>query len=118
MALGTTQQELSRPIEPFYDYTNDISANIYISGQTAFCRGEVIGKSAVNKIEAEMTLQKKTLLWWSKVETWSKTEYSNLVEMEKSHSIDSGTYRVKVKATIHNGNAQETVDVYSAEKKK
>lgn len=65
-----------------------------------------------------MTLQKKTLLWWSKVETWSKTEYSNLVEMEKSHSIDSGTYRVKVKATIHNGNAQETVDVYSAEKKK
>ena len=23
MALGTTQQELSRPIEPFYDYTND-----------------------------------------------------------------------------------------------
>lgn len=59
MALGTTQQELSRPIEPFYDYTNDISANIYISGQTAFCRGEVIGKSAVNKIEAEMTLQKR-----------------------------------------------------------
>ena len=53
MALGTTQQELSRPIEPFYDYTNDIS------GQTAFCRGEVIGKSAVNKIEAEMTLQKR-----------------------------------------------------------
>ena len=90
----------------------------YISGQTAFCRGEVIGKSADNKIEAEMTLQQKTLLWWSKVETWSKTEYSNLVEMEKSHSIDSGTYRVKVKATIHNGNAQETVDVYSAEKKK
>lgn len=103
-------------VAPYYDLTNSISARIYISDQTAICGGTVNGKSSVNKIEMEMTLQKKTLFWWSKVETWTLTEYSSTATMEKSKAIDSGTYRVEVKATVYNVSSKETVKVYSEER--
>lgn len=117
-ALGAEKQRRSEIITPLYENTNIINAQLQISGQNAICNGLVKGKNFVNKIEVEMTLQKKTLLWWSKVETWSKVEYNSLVEVEKSHLIENGTYRVKISATVYNGDAKETVDAYSAEKKK
>lgn len=117
--LSTDEMSLSANygvIAPYYDYTNSISSRIYISGQTAICGGTVNGKSSVNKIEMEMTLQKKTLFWWSKVETWTLTKYSSVATMEKSKAIESGTYRVEVKATVYSGNSKETVKVYSEER--
>lgn len=104
-------------IRPFDNYTNDCLVSLSISNGNASCYSELLGiSSRTTKIEITMTLQKKTLLWWSKVESWTTTVNGYYAALSKTKSVDSGTYRVKAEFKVYSGSDSETIKQYSAEK--
>ena len=104
-------------IQPFYNYTNDHSTSLSISSGKATCFSELLGNSSkATKIEITMTLQKKTLLWWSKVESWTTTVSGYYAALSKTASVGSGKYRVKAKFKVYGGSNSETITEYSVEK--
>ncbi len=104
-------------ILPLYDYTNNFGETLSISNGTATCKASLIGISGTtSKVVIKMTLQKKTLLWWSEVETWSATYDTYYGTLNKSVEVKSGTYRVKAVYTVYSGSANETITDYSSQK--
>jgi hypothetical protein len=78
------------------------------------CVGHVLGyNGTTTKIVLTMTLQKKTLLWWSKVQEWTVTANSYTTGISKTATVDSGTHRVKVEAKVYAGSNYENVDCTS-----
>lgn len=102
--------------QPLLDYTSSATVGISISSGTAYCESQLIGYSSTDKIKITMTLQKKTLLWWSEVDTWTTTYYDSVALMSKSCTVGSGTYRVKAEFTAYCGSDSETITVTSGEK--
>ena len=101
-------------VQPRYSYTSGISATLANSGGKAVCAGDVNGyNGTTTKIVMTMTLQKKTLLWWSKVQEWTLTENDYMATLVKTVSVDSGTHRVKVEAKVYAGSNYENVDCTS-----
>ncbi len=101
-------------IQPRYSYTNMVSCSLNNASGKAQCVGSVGGYSGITtKIVMKMTLQKKTLFWWSKVQEWSSTTNSYTAAMSKTVAVESGTYRVKLVATVYSGSNSEEVDIYS-----
>lgn len=101
-------------VQPCYDYTNIITATLANSGGKAVCAGSVMGyNGTTTKIVLTMTLQKKTLLWWSKVQEWTVTVNNYTAAISKTVSVDSGTHRVKVEAKVYAGSNYENVDCTS-----
>ena len=84
-------------IQPYYSYTSSIKATLSDLNGKAVCTGNVTGyNGTTTKIKITMTLQKKTLLWWSEVEEWTTTVSSYKTTLEKTATVDSGKHRVKV----------------------
>lgn len=101
-------------VQPRYSYTNTICATLTNSSGKAMCGADVEGYSGTTtKIVITMTLQKKTLLWWSKVEEWTTTSNTFYATLVKTASVDSGTHRVKVEATVYSGSKSEEVSCTS-----
>ena len=101
-------------VQPRYSYTNTISATLTNSGGKAMCAGDVNGYDGMTtKIVLTVTLQKKTLLWWSKVEEWTTTANTYYATLVKTVAVDSGTHRVKVEAKVYAGSNYENVDCTS-----
>ena len=101
-------------VQPRYSYTHGISATLANSSGKALCAGSVDGyEGTTTKIVMTMTLQKKTLLWWSDVQVWSKTTYTYYNDATYTISVDSGTHRVKVEAKVYAGSNYENVDCTS-----
>lgn len=101
-------------VQPRYSYTRGISATLANSSGKAVCAGDVNGyNGTTTKIVMTMTLQKKTLLWWSKVQEWTLTENDYMATLVKTVSVDSGTHRVKVEAKVYAGSNYENVDCTS-----
>lgn len=114
---GIEKPEFEEPgITPQYQYAKECSATLSISGGTAYCSAKANG-SSVTKVQITMTLQKKTLLWWSDKSEWTTTVNSSTALFEKTASAGSGTYRVKAVCKVYSGSASESITVYSAEKK-
>ena len=104
-------------IQPMYDYTNKFSETLSISGGTATCKASLTGiNGTTTKIVIKMTLQKKTLLWWSEVETWSATYNTYYGTLSKTATVKSGTYRVKAVYTVYSGSNSESITDYSSQK--
>ena len=103
-------------IQPRYEYTSNCTASIGISNNKANCTATLQGYSNTTKIEITMTLQKKSLLWWSKVDSWSTTVNGFIGSLSKSSSISSGTYRTKAVFKVYNGSNSESITIYSQEK--
>lgn len=104
-------------IQPRYNYTATISTTLGNSNGTAKCSTSVVGYSDITtKIKITMTLQKKTLLWWSEVETWTVTANDYVASIAKSVSVNSGKYRVKAEIVVYSGSASESITKYSSEK--
>ena len=101
-------------IMPCYTYTSEHSSVIGLNGSTATCESYVSGYSNVTKITMKMTLQKKTVLWWSEVTSWSTTVNSDYALLTKTKSLGSGTYRIKMTATVYSGSSSENITGYSA----
>ncbi len=105
-------------IQPLYDYTTNYGTSLSVSNGTANCNASLGGKNGTTtKIVIKMTLQKKTLLWWSEVETWSTTHNTYYGSLTKSASVKSGTYRVKAVYTVYSGSNSESITDYSEQKK-
>lgn len=104
-------------IQPMYDYTRNYVENLSISNGTASCSATLTGiNGTTTKIVIKMTLQKKTLLWWSEVETWSATYNTYNGTLSKTASVKSGTYRVKAVYTVYSGSNSESITDYSSQK--
>jgi len=105
-------------VQPMYNYTSTTTTNLNISSGVASCRSYIMGyNGTTTKIEITMTLQKKTLLWWSTVETWTTTVNSYYGSFNKSISVGGGTYRVKAVYKVYSGSNSETITDYSSESK-
>lgn len=104
-------------IQPMYDYTRNYVENLSISNGTASCSATLTGiNGTTTKIVIKMTLQKKTLLWWSEVEAWSATYNTYYGTLSKTASVKSGTYRVKAVYTVYSGSNSESITDYSSQK--
>ncbi len=101
-------------VQPRYSYTHGISATLANSSGKALCIGDVNGYDGITtKIVVTVTLQKKTLLWWSKVQEWTTTANTYYATISKTVAVDSGKHRVKVEATVYSGSNSEKVDCTS-----
>ena len=116
----TVQNESTQSdVMPCFEYTNTTATSLSInSSGKATCSTSLNGyNGTTTKIVIKMTLQKKTLLWWSSQETWSATVNNWYADLTKSASVGSGTYRVKVQFTVYSGSNSEEITTYSQEKK-
>lgn len=117
----TQQQALTASdaeVMPCFDYTSSTVTSLSISNDVATSTSVVNGYSGITtKVVIKMTLQKKTVLWWSKVESWTATFNSPVGSMSKTASVGSGTYRVKAEITVYSGSDYEEITAYSQEKK-
>lgn len=104
-------------VMPCYTYTLKHSSVIVLNGSTATCESSVSGYSSVTKITIKMTLQKKTVLWWSEVTSWSTTVNSDYASLIKTKSLEKGTYRIKMSATVYSGSNSEEITGYSSQVK-
>ena len=103
-------------VQPMYKYTATALVSLSILNNTAQCISQISGYQSVTKVNITMTLEKKTLFWWSDVEKWTATYNSPVAQFAKSHSVKSGTYRVKTKFIVYSGNNSETITAYSPQK--
>lgn len=121
-SLGSTANAQSistsdSSVQPRYSYTSTVSTTLTSSSGNARCGTSVLGYDGITtKIKITMTLQKKTLLWWSKVETWTTTANDYVASIAKTVSVDSGKYRVKAEIVTYSGSASESITQYSSEK--
>lgn len=106
-------------VQPLYNYTASRTVTLKISGGTATCSAELIGyQGTTTKASVKLTLQKKTLLWWDDVSAGnSYTNYSHTIDASETHSVGSGTYRVKAEFIAYSGSASESFTAYSNEVK-
>ncbi len=112
--LIASAETVENQVQPRYSYTRGISATLANSGGKALCIGDVNGyNGTTTKIVLTVTLQKKTLLWWSKVEEWTTTANTYYATISKTVAVDSGTHRVKVEAKVYAGSNYENVDCTS-----
>lgn len=111
---ATVSEEGESQVQPRYSYTNKISCLLTKSNGKALCVTDIIGYSGTTtKIVIKMTLQKKGLLWWSKVQEWSSTTNSYTAAMSKTVAVESGKHRVKLVATVYSGSKSEEIEMYS-----
>lgn len=102
-------------IQPYYEYANIVTATLSKSNGKAVCNANVIGyNGTTTKIKITMTLQKKTLLWWSTVDEWTTTVNSYQAVFSKTRAVNSGKHRVKVCAIVYSGSNSETININSA----
>lgn len=123
VSLGLSAQAKTSPktisesstVQPYYTYTSDVITTLKDSSGNAKCTVTADCYSSVTKIEITMTLQKKTLFWWSEAESWTTTVNSNYASFTKTTSVSSATYRVKAECVVYSGSNSETITEYSSE---
>lgn len=123
-AKETGAEEITRDRgEYIEEYTNfarnavirTCSASLAISGSTATCAGTGSAyASMASSVKLNMYLEKKSGTSWGTVTSWSTTAASSTAVINKTHTISSGTYRVRIVCTA----GGESVTVYSLTKTK
>lgn len=111
-AEGEHADEENPPVD--LTYINYANCTLSINGGTATIGVSVRGVSSVTKITAEIKLQKKVVFWWTS-QTWTETVYSNRLDLTKTQSVGTGTYRAIAKITVWSGNNTETTTVTTSE---
>lgn len=112
-------EDLDTPVheDPPIDlqYIFQANCNLRIPGSSASIYSNVAGTpGSTTKCKIELSLQKKTLFWWSTVETWEKTDLNWKTSLSTSKSVNSGTtYRAVAVVTVWNGTNSETTTVTS-----
>ena len=97
----------SAEIRPFWANIASVKPYISVSGGTASI--SAIVSVYTNSFSVTATIQKKNLLSWSDVKSFSKTFYSKTGTLSDSYYVGSGTFRLKVTVTA----GSETTTVYS-----
>ncbi|MBQ4333397.1 MAG: hypothetical protein IJC33_06445 [Clostridia bacterium] len=118
LVVSAASTEGENAVQPRFTYTNNTSTSLTITTSgTAYCVVDVQGYSNVTKVYIKMTLQKYTVLWWSKVESWEATFNDVTGYISETAQVGSGRYRVKVEITVYSGSDSEEITDYSPEKK-
>lgn len=109
--------EQGSEIMPLYEYTSDYVTSLSISNGKAVCRGYLFGYSGTTtKVVIKVILQKKSLLWWSDVDSTTSTFLNYTGSHSLTKTVGSGTYRTKVVYTVYSGSDSETITDYSGQK--
>lgn len=109
--------EQGNEIVPLYAYVSTYLTGLTISGNKATCDAYLKGYSGTTtKIVFKITLQKKTLIWWNDVDSYTVTYHGHTGSPSRSFTVGSGTYRAKVVYTVYSGSASETITDYSSQK--
>lgn len=109
--------EQGNEIVPCYNYIKSHTQTLTISGSKATCKATLVGyNGTTTKIVFKITLQKKTLLWWNDVDSYTITYHGYTGSPSRSFTVGSGTYRAKVVYTVYSGSASETITDYSSQK--
>lgn len=107
----------SDTIQPYYNYASSVNVTLSNSSGNAKCTTIVNGYvDTATKIKITMTLQKKTLFWWSEVNSWTTTVSDESAYFTKTASVNSGTYRIKAECIVYSGSNSETITQYSSER--
>lgn len=115
-AAPEVDEVVTETVMPRYVYTTGGNSSLSFSGSTATCKSYVNGNGNCTKIVATQRLQKKTLWWWSDVETWDRTVNGRSVSMNHTATVTkSGTYRVIIEATVYVDGDSEDVEFVSPE---
>ena len=89
--------------------------SVSLTGTTLKGIANFTGVSSVTKITINMTFQKKGLLWWNDIETWTGTVANTTYNFIKSINVESGgKYRIKVVYTVYSGSSSETITATSS----
>ena len=105
-------------VQPRFSYTANASISLAITTSgTAYCATDVQGNNLATKVYIKMTLQKYTVLWWSKVESWEGTFNNVYGTLSETAQVGSGRYRVKAEITVYSGSNSEEITEFSQEKK-
>ena len=96
-------------IMPMMEYIYDADSDFVISDGRANMYAIVRGHSEkATKCEVTVELQKKGLLFWDTVESWTVTETGRRAEVDVSHKVTAGeTYRMVTTVTVWSGNESE-----------
>lgn len=105
-------------VQPRYSYASSASTDLSIdSAGTATCTATLQGYSGTTtKIYVKMELQYASTVIFNTIKTWTATYNSYRATMEKTTTVDSGRYRLKVTFTVYSGSASEEISVRSSEK--
>ena len=106
-------------VQPRWSYTDATYAGLSIApdGKSISIADAEGYQNITTKIHIKMTLQKYTVLWWSKVETWEATFNTYYAAMNEITYVNSGTYRVKAEFTVYSGSNSEEITMFSQENK-
>ncbi|MBQ7302431.1 MAG: hypothetical protein IJW89_02475 [Clostridia bacterium] len=121
MPLSVTASAASaaeNQVQPRWSYTDMTYVGLSIKPDgTATCVADVMGYDGITtKVHIEMTLQKYTFLWWSKVQSWEATFNDVVGTLSRTIQVDdSDTYRVKAIFTVYSGSNSEEITSYSQE---
>lgn len=101
-------------VQPLYNYISDSTTSIKkLDGQVQ-CIASLTGyKGTTTKIVITITLQKKILLFWDDVKTWTKTYETYYGTLSKTSDVSGGTYRFKAVYKVYSGTKSETITKYS-----
>lgn len=111
IACASTEE----PPEPYYQVTPRYALMNFARSKLSVSKDGTLdiyitadGSTSVSEISVETTLQKKTLFWWSDVETFTDTAYDNSILMNETASVEEGTYRLSTAFTFSDGEISET----------
>ena len=119
LVASAASVEEESAVQPRLNYTGyaTVSLSITTSG-TAYFATDVQGYDGITtKVHIKMTLQKYTVLWWSKVESWEGTFNEVYGTLSKTAQVGSGRYRVKAEITVYSGSDYEEITEFSQEQK-
>ena len=112
---ASTEYVIMDTAQPMYLYASNATSTLTINNGTAFCESTLSGTNDVTRIEATQYLEKKTLFWWSDVNSWSKTSYSKSLNMSNTeHNVGSGTYRLRTVFKVYSGSNSEEIEKISS----
>jgi len=119
-AISASSTRTPIEIMPFWDNVNSITPSLSISNGIATCSVTVIGRPGTTKITAVVYLQQKNSNGsFTTIKTWSGiSANSSVLTWSATHPVTVGqTYRLRVDTTVTLNGKNETVTVYSAERK-
>jgi hypothetical protein len=122
LSVGASAPEQTTPVledvQPRLNYISSATSNLSFSGHMATCTAELKGIAGkTTAVWITMKLQKKTLWWWSDVNSWIKYFDTKDARYSLVYPVDGGgTYRLVSEFTAKSGSAEETITVTSAEK--
>lgn len=105
-------------IMPMMEYINNAHYEFSVTNGVAEMYSSVSGYASVTKCKITIELQKKGLLFWDTIETWSCTKNDRRAELNASYNVTSGkSYRMVATVTVWDGSDSETQTMTSETKK-